>query len=142
MKDYDKFGTDFLEKYELEMDCIPQGIINSPWGDKGKVAHYRITIRQKDIEHGMTFPFYCGLGIEGQPTAYDVLTCSRSDFSAYDNARDKDDFIEEFGYDQDGVEGVRRGERVWEQIEEQKNDFDVWFGEGIYQALLDTEDLS
>jgi hypothetical protein len=57
-----------------------------------------------------TFAFYMGYGHNGkEPDIENVMDCILSDASSYENARDFEDFANEFGYDTDS----RKAEKIY-----------------------------
>lgn len=69
-----------------------------------------------------------GLSVE------DVLESIQMDFSSV-ASNDKDDFLQELGYT-DSIESVRKGERIYDQIVEQREAFVEAFGEDAFRHLL------
>lgn len=68
-------------------------------------------VRLKYRGRQLTVPFWTGSAITADPDAEGVLDCLISDATAYDNARDFEDFCAEFGYDTDS----RRAERTYRE---------------------------
>ena len=69
--------------------------------------HYVVTLKRQRRQ--MAVPFSCGLGIESEPTAADVLDCLLSDYYTADNTFD--DWCAELGFDPDS----RKAERTFKR---------------------------
>jgi hypothetical protein len=59
--------------------------------------HWRVILRRNGRQ--WTIPFSQGSGHTAPPTAEEVLDCVASDVAGYRNARDLDDFMGEYGYE-------------------------------------------
>jgi hypothetical protein len=69
-------------------------------GDPSDGANwYRVTLRRKGGR--MTVNFGMGAALTEEPTAHDVMQSLLSDASGIENARDFEDWADEYGYDTD-----------------------------------------
>ncbi len=86
--------------------------------------HYRVTLLRG--RKRMTVPFSCGLGIEREPTAADVLECLLSDYFTVNNGL-FDDWCAELGYDTDS----RKAERTYTTVLRQSDRLSAFLGEAL-----------
>jgi len=110
---------------------------NPNMDDSARMDHWKVTLRSGKRQ--MTLTFSKGFGHNGaEPTADEVLDCLASDSASVENARDFEDWAQEFGYDTDS----RKAEKTYRQCERQAEKLKRLLGEEAYKALLwDTERL-
>lgn len=97
--------------------------------------HYVVTLKRQRRQ--MAVPFscgLCGLGIESEPTAADVLDCLLSDYYTADNTFD--DWCSELGFDPDS----RKAERTFKTVLRQSDRLATFLGDAL-ETYLSAERL-
>ncbi|MCK9460691.1 MAG: hypothetical protein M0R80_13715 [Proteobacteria bacterium] len=105
---------------------------NPDWKDAN---HYKVVLKMDNRQ--LTTYFSQGYGISGEPTAESVLNCLASDTSGFENARNFEDWANEYGYDTDS----RKAERIYRVIERQTKQLKRFLGDKYDELLYDTESL-
>ena len=97
--------------------------------------HYSVTLRRAmTMDDGgglMTIPYHMGSGLTDPPTTEEVLETLTLDTVGYENAKDLEDWMSEYG-ETDYV----RGKRTYEAVERQAQKLLEFLGEGLYKKLL------
>jgi hypothetical protein len=94
--------------------------------------HYVVTLKRQRRQ--MAVPFSCGLGIESEPTAADVLDCLLSDYYTADNTFD--DWCAELGFNPDS----RKAERTFKTVLRQSDRLATFLGDAL-ETYLSAERL-
>lgn len=76
---------------------VEYGEHNPEWPDS---TPWKVTLKN-GRGYTYTVPFYTGSAVKGEPTALEVLWCLARDASSYRDARNFEDWAEEFGYSPD-----------------------------------------
>jgi len=81
----------------------------------------------------MTTFFSKGIGHHGaEPTVEEVLDCLSSDASGIENARDFEDFCNEYGYSSDS----RKAEKIYRECQHSASRLRKFLGDDLYDQLL------
>jgi hypothetical protein len=111
--------------------------IKNEWTDKNPsfddspMDHWRSTLRMGGRR--LTIIFSMGHGHGGkEPNANDILQCLALDAAGFENARDFEDWCNEYGYDDDS----RKAERIYEQVRKQARKLKTFLGDEKYEELL------
>lgn len=127
---------EFVNKYGIKI-VVDYANNNPNFADQNTpMNHYKVVL--KYAKHKMTTYFSMGLGISGLPTAEDVLDCLALDAAGIENARNFEDWCNEYGYDTDS----RKAEKIFKVCTKQALQLQCFLGDGLYKELLwDTEHL-
>jgi len=98
--------------------------------------HYSVTMRRAmTMEDGggglMTVLYHMGAALTNPPTTEEVLETLAVDSSSYENAKDAEDWMSEYG-----ETNVARGWRMYEAVEAQAQKLLEFLGEDLYKELL------
>jgi hypothetical protein len=126
--------NDFIERNRITMKI--QKTFHNPWMESdSKMNHYECIFEYKagTANHKTLLTYFSmGLGLHGKPKIDQVLDCLASDASGYENARDFEDWCNEYGYDTDS----RKAEKTYHIIAEQAKKLEKFLGEDEYKKLL------
>jgi hypothetical protein len=123
--------TAFATEHQIEMslrrvDARPDND-GSDWAKDAR--HYEITLA---TSLGSIVTYYSqGSGIKTEPTIGTVLSCLRSDASAYNLSFEE--WCAEYGYDDDS----RRAERTYNACRDTAADLENLLGPGGFDALME-----
>lgn len=106
----------------------------TPWEDQSEWQRTSNpwTITLKKGRKRVTFGFWTGTGIKGEPTGEDVLSSVADDSGGFDNARSFEDWAEEYGYDTDS----RKAERIYKEVGKNAKKLKGFLGPEAYEELL------
>ena len=90
-------------------------------------SHWLVTLERGD--RSMDVPFSQGSAHTSPPTAEDVLDCMASDASGYENARNYDDWADEYGFTHCEHDAYRT-------IGEQTDKLRLMLGTKLFNALV------
>ena len=104
-----------------------------PQRDEDGWEHNAYTVELRRGTRRMSVPWKAGMGIEGPPTAADVLECLLSDAASVENAAgDFEEWAPELGYDPDS----RRALAVFEALTKQTAKLRRFLGEDFERAVF------
>jgi hypothetical protein len=111
--------------------------ITAEWADQNKNApdwkdanHFKVRLTHKGKQ--LTTYFSQGYGISGEPTAESVIDCLASDSAGIENARNFEEWADEYGYNTDS----RSAESLFRVCEKQADKLKNFLGDSLYKELL------
>lgn len=134
---------EFVKKYRITMVCQPTG--TNPCFEGVQVGgrridfdHWRVVLRRGD--HQMTVYFSMGPGYAGKPPEIAmVLDALASDVATYENTKDFNEWLYEYGYEE---EDEKKATKTYRNIVRQAKSLLRLLGEEGYENLLwNTETL-
>lgn len=112
---------------------VSQNKNNPGWHDAN---HYYVTLKRKGGKQISTY-FSKGYGHSDEPQPNEILSCFALDSSGIENAGDYEDWLSEFGYE-DNASGRKLYNTCLKQSERVKR----WLGDDLYEELLwDTDGI-
>lgn len=106
--------------------------------DDQPMNHYRTTLHRSTADgrpKRVTITFSKGLGLQGEPTATEVIECMIMDAQGLENSRYFKDWAADYGYDEDS----RKAEKVYKAVNWQTLKLKRFLG-GYYEEALTTEE--
>ena len=96
--------------------------------------HYSVTLKIGELGVNydeMTVPFHMGSALTEPPTTKEVLETLALDSMGYENAKDLEDWMSEYG-----EEDYVRGKRTYEAVEKIAQKLNKFLGNDLYKELL------
>lgn len=100
-----------------------------------KANQYTVTLKYGRRQ--MTIPFFMGIAHTNEPTLEDVMPCLVSDYFAAENARNFEDFANDFGYDTDS----RKAEKIYKQCLKEAEKMKKLFGNDLDSIIEKYQDM-
>jgi hypothetical protein len=134
-----RYDNDTIGRYAMNINgfCTKNRInIKSEYVDENKnnpgwkdANHFKFTLKMKGKQ--FTSYFSKGYGLNGEPTAPEVLDCLASDAMGveWDSF---EGWCNNYGYDTDS----RKAEKTYQLIESQSKKLENFLGEDLYEMLL------
>lgn len=100
--------------------------------------HYKVTLHRQTADgrpKRMTLTFSKGMGLQGEPTATEVLECLVMDARGLEYTPDFEDWAGDYGYDTDS----RQAEKVYKAVNWQTLKLKRFLG-GYFDEALKTEE--
>lgn len=105
--------------------------------------HWTVTLRRRMSDHPggalMVVPFSQGSAHTEPPTLSEVLECVVDDCATFENARDLQDWIAEYGTDPHDLAALKEAERKFRAVGEQAAKLRAFLGDDAYNALVSGE---
>jgi hypothetical protein len=127
----------FAEAHGITVEPLLTDLLDSErdeWGKDPGATHWKVKVRK---DWGVfTMRFHMGSAFKRPPNVTEVLGALATDGVGYANAKDFEDWANEYGYNPDS----RKAERIYRQVGDNATKARQTFGDAIYEALLwDTE---
>lgn len=106
---------------------------NDEWAKDA--SHYEVTFKQEGRGNNKTYSTFYSMGSahKNAPKVDDVLDCLAMEASGAENARNFEDWANEYGYDTDS----REAERTYNMVVKQAAELKAFLGATDYKFLLD-----
>ena len=122
----------FITKHQLEMHTVR--VKKNPNMAEPLPRNFECTIEQRGFGNHKELVTYFSQGEahKKSPTLAEVLDCLASDAAGVENAKDFEDFANEYGYDTDS----RKAESVYDTCVKLAQDLKEFLGPDLYTELL------
>jgi len=120
----------FVERNQITANVVETDKNPNMMDKDWEARHYKVILRRNGKQ--MTVIFSVGMGWETEPNTCDVLSCLASDVTGYEEAKDFEEWCDEYGYDTDS----RKAEKAYNVIGKQKAKLVNFLGTVLYNELL------
>ena len=120
----------FVERNQITANVVETDKNPNMMDKDWEARHYKVVLRRNGKQ--MTVVFSVGMGWETEPNERDVLNCLALDVAGYENAKNFEEWCDEYGYDTDS----RKAEKAYNVIGKQKAKLVNFLGTVLYNELL------
>lgn len=118
------------EKLHGRVSISSEAVQRNPHMDDFQGFHWKCRLRHGGRQ--LTVYFSKGYGLHGEPTAKEVVTCLGQDAAGLENNPFMEDWLREYGYDEDSA----RHEKTFRQVERQTEGLKRIMDSYAYEELV------